>query len=285
MAKHNPIDKHFPPYVCDTVTSQPTFVGPNKSMENFFRVQMHLAGDPVIRSIVRSDDEISLEPHPYHITTETEFGEEDAKRIQNHINQAQTLFRLYKKKECERKRRYKNKGLSPHDTKEFYLNRCGICNRLRPAVNIFWGTVMCEKCYFTPSRIEFVMNRIFLDVEPMEPRNEKEEEEELTQDDVDDAGIRPEYYQIPSLYRDIPFTETPDFCQPPPVFSTPPLIISQLSHSCEDATISPFVLSEPSTPLLNPPPPSPTEDEILQGLLWDNKEDEYNFFLSPSYFM
>jgi len=268
MSEHNPVDKHFPPYVCDANTMQPTFVGPNKSMENFFRVQMHLAGDPVIRSIVRSDEESSLQPHPYHITTETEFGEEDAKRIQGHVNQAQTLFRLYKKKECERKRRYKNKGLTPSDTKEFYLNRCGICDRLRPAVNIFWGTVMCEKCYFTPSRIQFVMNRIFLEVEPMEPR---EKERHVVEEAYPDS-----LGEIPKLYADIPFSDPPDFCRPydstfysrpPSPVSTPPLIIP------------------PSTPILNEPA-SPTEDEILQGLLWGDEElNDLNLNLSPEYCM
>jgi hypothetical protein len=100
------------------------------------------------------------------------YGEHFVQRIEEHKKRAQAIFKLYKKKECERRRRYKrkekeNKSKPKHAT-NLLLNRCGICGRLRMGVNLFWGVVLCDLCYFTPSRILFVMNRRYVDVEAID---------------------------------------------------------------------------------------------------------------------
>jgi hypothetical protein len=176
----------FPPYTCDTATCNPPFVNLGKDT-SFYRIHYYLANRKNIKPYVKEDIQDGTIPSSsFYKTTQEEYGEVDAKIITLHQERAKAIFKLYKKKECERKRRYKRKRKSPENEFKFFLNRCGICHRLRPAVNLFWGELMCERCYFTPSRILFVMNRKFLDVEKLweegervEEEAEEEEEEEI----------------------------------------------------------------------------------------------------------
>lgn len=153
----------FPPFASNPEHPQgnPAFIK-LKKYSGFYRVHYYLGNPKHIRPYV--DEGIKLDGVEYQSTLR-EFGEVDAEIIEKHKERAQEIFALFKKKECERKRRYRKKGKTTKEEPKFLLNRCGICNKLRPALNIFWGELMCEKCYFTPSRIRFVMERRFLEVE------------------------------------------------------------------------------------------------------------------------
>ncbi len=158
----------FPPFYSNPEHPQgnPPFIK-LKKYSGFYRVHHYLGTPKHIRPYVEEGiKQVGIE----YKSTLREFGEVDAEIIEKHKERAQEIFALFKKKECERKRRYRRKGKTTREEPKFLLNRCGICTKLRPSLNIFWGELLCERCYFTPSRIRFVMERKFLDVEkfPME---------------------------------------------------------------------------------------------------------------------
>jgi len=168
---------------------------PLKKYSGFHRVHYYLGESKHIKPFV--DEGTKLEGLKFKTTTQA-FGEVDASIIEHHKDRAKEIFALFKKKECERKRRYLKRGKTPKSELKFLLNRCGICNLLRPALNIFWGELLCERCYFTPSRIRFVMERKFLDIpklatattnaeEPEEETEETEEEEEGSEEEEEET--------------------------------------------------------------------------------------------------
>lgn len=174
----------FPPYECDSETGNPCFVGLSHHTHcDFFRVQSYLANLKQISCLKRELYWASVSDHKpcslktaFHTDSNT-YGEVDTEIIEQHKARAQIIFKLFKKKECERKRRARKSGRDC--TCEIFLNRCGVCDRLRPAVNLFWGELLCDKCYFSPSRIRFIMERRFGDLPSLESKLEEEVEVEM----------------------------------------------------------------------------------------------------------
>jgi len=158
---------------------------PLKKYSGFHRVHYYLGESKHIKPFV--DEGTKLDGLKFKTTTQA-FGEVDASIIEHHKDRAKEIFALFKKKECERKRRYHKRGKTPKSELKFLLNRCGICNLLRPALNIFWGELLCERCYFTPSRIRFVMERKFLDIPKLTTAttNAEEPEEETEDEETED---------------------------------------------------------------------------------------------------
>lgn len=79
---------------------------------------------------------------------------------------AKHSFVLYKKRECERRKRIRKK-LDTEKQKEkegkpanillSMVDMCEICNRLYVTVNLFWGITLCDSCYFNPHTINEIM--------------------------------------------------------------------------------------------------------------------------------
>lgn len=73
---------------------------------------------------------------------------------------------LYKKRECERRKRIRKK-LEREKEKErtgkpanilmAMVDSCEVCKRLYVTVNLFWGVTLCDSCYFTPGVINDIM--------------------------------------------------------------------------------------------------------------------------------
>lgn len=86
-------------------------------------------------------------------------------RIGKNRHRAWEYFTAYKKRENERRRRYRKKKVI---TKEFDLSRkhrCEVCLELFGRVNLFWGFSLCNTCYFNPVYIQFIMFKKFTHVE------------------------------------------------------------------------------------------------------------------------
>lgn len=74
---------------------------------------------------------------------------------------------LYKKRECERRKRIRKKleeeKKKERDRKEpanillSMVDMCEICKRLYVTVNLFWGVTICDSCYFNPCVINDIM--------------------------------------------------------------------------------------------------------------------------------
>lgn len=74
---------------------------------------------------------------------------------------------LYKKRECERRKRLRQKlerekakdeRGDPANTLLAMVDQCEICKHFFVTVNLFWGTTMCDACYFDPEVIKHVMS-------------------------------------------------------------------------------------------------------------------------------
>jgi len=73
---------------------------------------------------------------------------------------------LYKKRECERRKRIREK-IKREKTNEQYgkpanillamVDSCESCRRLYVTVNLFWGITLCDSCYFNPEIINGYM--------------------------------------------------------------------------------------------------------------------------------
>ncbi len=61
-------------------------------------------------------------------------------------------FNSYKKRECERRRRYRVNGKTNH--RYFYLHRCEFCWKFYTNVHLLYGYTICEQCPFDISKIE-----------------------------------------------------------------------------------------------------------------------------------
>lgn len=80
---------------------------------------------------------------------------------------AKHTWLLYKKRECERRKRIRRK-IEEEKEKEILKNEpanillsmvdmCEICKRLYVTVNLFWGVTICDGCYFNPQVINEIM--------------------------------------------------------------------------------------------------------------------------------
>ncbi len=153
---------NFPPFICkQNQDCTPSFVKVGKN-PSFYFFHYYLAHEKMCKKMYIQENK----EHPGIFQNPEQ--DELAFMVQKHKERARNIFKLYKKKECERKRRYKKKEKSCiKTTTNFFLNRCGICRRLRVGVNIFWGEILCDLCYFTPERILFIMNRRYIDIPPI----------------------------------------------------------------------------------------------------------------------
>lgn len=73
---------------------------------------------------------------------------------------------LYKKRECERRKRIRRKiekekknerNGKPSNILMAMVDSCEVCKRLYVTVNLFWGVTLCDSCYFTPGVINDIM--------------------------------------------------------------------------------------------------------------------------------
>jgi len=73
---------------------------------------------------------------------------------------------LYKKRECERRKRIRRKlerekekerSGKPANILMAMVDSCEVCKRLYVTVNLFWGVTLCDSCYFTPGVINDIM--------------------------------------------------------------------------------------------------------------------------------
>lgn len=132
-------------------------------------------------------------------------------------------FEAYKKRECERRRRYnsqpsavKKKEWQKFDVLRNY-NRCEVCGKFFARVNLFWGFSLCTTCYFNPAVIEFIMWQKFdLDKQKEVERVEKEGRDILegflatdAKDDEEKSAA------LPPDVTSHPPPPLPDACAPP----------------------------------------------------------------------
>lgn len=90
-------------------------------------------------------------------------------------------FKWYKKRECERRRRYRLVRKSYEEKRKAFLSkkdevtvedldvmktyalaileRCEFCGGFFLFVNLFWGATLCDRCYFNPANICSIMQK------------------------------------------------------------------------------------------------------------------------------
>lgn len=90
-----------------------------------------------------------------------DFRYEDFMRIR-----ARNIFFQYKKREHERRHRYRAVGTKSFQLQKQFedMHRCEICQGIFETVDLFWGITLCRKCYFTPEYINFIMANRFGDL-------------------------------------------------------------------------------------------------------------------------
>ena len=104
-------------------------------------------------------------------------------------NRARTYYLKYKKREAERRRRYKIKERKGEEVSSvFYeVHDCDNCKKLKEYVNLFWGVTLCDRCYYNPEVIRRVMNLY----EPLLSEFRKDGEELYKSEDEDIKKIGP----------------------------------------------------------------------------------------------
>lgn len=93
-------------------------------------------------------------------------------RVPNNICALKTLAKqswiLYKKRECERRKRIririehekeKERKGEPANVLLSIVDACEYCRKLYVTVNLFWGTTLCDLCYFNPDIIHELMTQ------------------------------------------------------------------------------------------------------------------------------
>jgi len=74
---------------------------------------------------------------------------------------------LYKKRECERRKRIRRKierekanekNGRPSNVLMAMVDMCESCKRLYVTVNLFWGVTLCDSCYFNPGILQDIMS-------------------------------------------------------------------------------------------------------------------------------
>jgi hypothetical protein len=80
--------------------------------------------------------------------------------------QAKNTWVLYKKRECERRKRIRRKiqkekeresANQPSNLLLALVDRCESCKRFYITVNLFWGVTLCDSCYFNENVIREIM--------------------------------------------------------------------------------------------------------------------------------
>lgn len=80
-------------------------------------------------------------------------------------------FNLYKKRECERRRRYRKSGKNAH--KNIYMHRCEFCWKFFETVDLLCGYSVCKKCPIS-----------FMDGKPIFVKHEKKKLMDVTKDNI-----------------------------------------------------------------------------------------------------
>lgn len=154
---------------------------------------------------------------------------------------------LYKKRECERRKRIRKK-LEAEKEKEIekkepsnillsMVDMCEICKRLYITVNLFWGVTICDSCYFNPSIINEIMKKRCTIAESKVEITPENVVEEITK-----------RYGLPPMA--VSSSSTPP---PPPPPS--PILSSEEEESNDFRPFSTYSSSSSSN--LPPPPTSP----------------------------
>lgn len=82
--------------------------------------------------------------------------------------QAKNTWVLYKKRECERRKRIRRKlqkekekecSNQPSNLLLALVDRCEACKRFYVTVNLFWGVTLCDSCYFNEGTIYEIMQQ------------------------------------------------------------------------------------------------------------------------------
>jgi len=77
--------------------------------------------------------------------------------------EARNVYCKYKKREAERRRRYKVKEAGGEFVSQilYEVHECERCMLLKENVNLFWGVTLCDKCYYTPKVLyDIIQNRL-----------------------------------------------------------------------------------------------------------------------------
>lgn len=107
-----------------------------------------------------------------HIILENPNGGENLiplpKEIYAMKRQAKESWVLYKKRECERRKRIRRKiaeekekedDKKPSNLLLALVDRCEFCKRFYITVNLFWGITLCDVCYFNEAIIHEIMKK------------------------------------------------------------------------------------------------------------------------------
>ena len=117
------------------------------------------------------------------------------KYLNNHLRKTlvpheKSRYNAYKKRECERRRRFRIKGRLDHVCFTKYC--CESCRRFHDKLILFQGYSFCEKCIFSSSNSRSVYFRNFLNYSISEIsivreklKKEKEEQGELEEEAVE----------------------------------------------------------------------------------------------------
>lgn len=148
---------------------------------------------------------------------------------------AKTSYVLYKKRECERRKRIrkrleKEKANTENNLPSNLLlcmtDQCEFCKKLFVTVNLFWGHTLCDLCYFNEDIIKQIMHQRYMSLPSphgVVPSNQ------------------PRKRKNSKLACYTPFI-------PPPSPIDPPQILQPLLTAIENDTS----LNEPSAPISNP---------------------------------
>ena len=168
---------------------------------------------------------------------------------------------LYKKRECERRKRIRRKIEKEKDNERSgkpanvlmaMVDSCEACKRLYVTVNLFWGVTLCDSCYFNPG----VINDI------MKSRNESAEQKmNYTPENIVKEVIRyrKEFFAANKSYYEIPNNAV----KPSPISNNNPGTSSpKNTHSLEKMEIAEgIVLGDDDLLSLSPCSTSSDEEE------------------------
>lgn len=211
---------------------------------------------------------------------------------------------LYKKRECERRKRIRRKiereklnekNGKPSNVLMAMVDMCESCKRLYVTVNLFWGVTLCDSCYFNPGILQDIMSA------RIDVANQKIQ---ITPENIVQEVVRfrknienQSFFSIRNNNNDPPSSLPPPPPPKPTTTTSSPLSKKEEEEEEDDASIAAAValsqfLEVPLPP--SPPPTSPggspgnalekTEvaEAILknqdspfeQDILFNNEEDE-----------
>ena len=163
---------------------------------------------------------------------------------------------LYKKRECERRKRIrqrlerekaKDKQGNPANLLLAMVDSCEACKRLYVTVNLFWGTTLCDACYFNPDIIKNIMS---------DKGGQAEKSLEITPDNVVEHVLKG---NSSTGKKDVSFFFNPSITQStlPPIPPPKRARKSIMEHSAAEKDASPLDEVIQLSPLLSTQSPSP----------------------------